>query len=293
MADKGSKNKKKLYDLLKDLEKQVYESDELTHSMSLENLSCHQDVWQYLSEKGRSHQHYRYYSSAGRILRVLSDSSVFLTDGLKWNDQFDSGKFNPPYSGYKRFGTCMSYSKSESIAMWMLYGGKDGDGAMIDFSRETLLDALRASQFEFGHFDKNGSFVADKSLDANKVKIDLFDVVYFKKADGQGEQFCLSLPFEPQATVSKLIFDNFGPFTKHESWSYEQEVRLIATVDKISLGNRASVFHCMKLPLRLSNDYTTSRTFNSPTSSLSDFCDSELVGTVDWDLCNGCKYKRQ
>lgn len=36
MADKGSKNKKKLYDLLKDLEKQVYESDELTHSMSLE-----------------------------------------------------------------------------------------------------------------------------------------------------------------------------------------------------------------------------------------------------------------
>ncbi len=94
-----------------------------------------------------------------------------------------------------------------------------------------------------------------------------------------------------QTEVTRLILDNLGPFVKHESWSYEQEVRMVATVDKRLLDNRASSYKCMRLPLVIPRDYPNRRIYNSPVSDSSLYCDSNLVGTVEWDLCNGCRYR--
>lgn len=91
--------------------------------------------------------------------------------------------------------------------------------------------------------------------------------------------------------MTGLILDNLGPFVKHESWSYEQEVRMVATVDKRLLDNRASSYKCMRLPLGIPRDYPNRRIYSSPVSDSALFCDSNLVGTVEWDLCNGCRYR--
>ncbi len=220
----------------------------------------------------------------------LSGSAVYLTDGSHWNDRFDARNFNPHFSNLKRFGICMSYSASESIAMWMLYGGHSGAGAMIDFEKEVLVSAMEAPWFEFGHIGLGG-FVSEKTLSRDEVQIELTDIAYFREGDEGNEGYALRLPFEKQAEVTRLILDNLGPFVKHESWSYEQEVRMVATVDKRLLDNRASSYSCMRLPLVIPRDYPNGRIYNSPVSDSALYCDSNLVGTVEWDLCNGCRYR--
>ena len=123
------------------------------------------------------------------------------------------------------------------------------------------------------------------------MQIELIDIAYFREGNEENEGYALKLPFEKQAEVTGLILDNLGPFVKHESWSYEQEVRMVATVDKRLLDNRASSYKCMRLPLGIPRDYPNRRIYNSPVSDSALFCDSNLVGTVEWDLCNGCRYR--
>lgn len=264
--------------------------DVLIHSASLENVDAYRSVCRYLSNKGSKHAHFRYYADIDRIKQILSGSAVYLTDGSHWNDRFDACNFNPHFSSFKRFGICMSYSASESIAMWMLYGGHSGAGAMIDFEKEILVSAMEAPCFEFGHFGAGG-FVSEKTLSRDEVQIELIDIAYFREGNEENEGYALKLPFEKQAEVTGLILDNLGPFVKHESWSYEQEVRMVATVDKRLLDNRASSYKCMRLPLGIPRDYPNRRIYNSPVSDSALFCDSNLVGTVEWDLCNGCRYR--
>ena len=277
-------------DLLTQLQSWVYEGDVLIHSASLENVDAYRSVCRYLSNKGSKHAHFRYYADIDRIKQILSGSAVYLTDGSHWNDRFDACNFNPHFSSFKRFGICMSYSASESIAMWMLYGGHSGAGAMIDFEKEILVSAMEAPCFEFGHFGAGG-FVSEKTLSRDEVQIELIDIAYFREGNEENEGYALKLPFEKQAEVTGLILDNLGPFVKHESWSYEQEVRMVATVDKRLLDNRASSYKCMRLPLGIPRDYPNRRIYNSPVSDSALFCDSNLVGTVKWDLCNGCRYR--
>lgn len=277
-------------DLLTQLQSWVYEGDVLIHSASLENVDAYRSVCRYLSNKGSKHTHFRYYADIDRIKQILSGSAVYLTDGSHWNDRFDACNFNPHFSSFKRFGICMSYSASESIAMWMLYGGHSGAGAMIDFEKEILVSAMEAPCFEFGHFGAGG-FVSEKTLSRDEVQIELIDIAYFREGNEENEGYALKLPFEKQAEVTGLILDNLGPFVKHESWSYEQEVRMVATVDKRLLDNRASSYKCMRLPLGIPRDYPNRRIYSSPVSDSALFCDSNLVGTVEWDLCNGCRYR--
>lgn len=277
-------------DLLTQLQSWVYEGDVLIHSASLENVDAYRSVCRYLSNKGSKHAHFRYYADIDRIKQILSGSAVYLTDGSHWNDRFDACNFNPHFSSFKRFGICMSYSASESIAMWMLYGGHSGAGAMIDFEKEILVSAMEAPCFEFGHFGAGG-FVSEKTLSRDEVQIELIDIAYFREGNEENEGYALKLPFEKQAEVTGLILDNLGPFVKHESWSYEQEVRMVTTVDKRLLDNRASSYKCMRLPLGIPRDYPNRRIYNSPVSDSALFCDSNLVGTVEWDLCNGCRYR--
>lgn len=128
-------------------------------------------------------------------------------------------------------------------------------------------------------------------LCGDEGQIELTDIAYFREGDEANEGYALGLPFEKQAEVTRLILDNLGLFVKHGSWSYEQEARMVATVDKRLLDNRASSYSCMRLSLVIPCDYPSRRIYNSPVSDSALYCASNLVGTVEWDLCNGCRYR--
>ena len=84
-------------------------------------------------------------------------------------------------------------------------------------------------------------------------------------------------------------FNGIEQIAKHQSWSYESEVRLVATISKLDLVGKASHVKCIKIPIDFDDAFVAGRVFDSPVSDDGGhYRDSELRGTVDWNLCSGC-----
>ena len=81
---------------------------------------------------------FKHYDSEDHIAYILSTNTIYSSNGINWNDLVDRANFNPIESLKIRFAFCLSFSKSENVAMWMLYG--KNDGCMIDFNKEVIKD---------------------------------------------------------------------------------------------------------------------------------------------------------
>lgn len=257
-----------------------------------ENPDSYRDVLSFLASKGRSHHNYRHYATRQRIEDILSGSALYLTDGSNWNDKYDQERFNPQYMGVKRFGVCFSASSSESIAMWMLYGGIDGNGSMINFDRGTLLEAMEQKSYECGHFNNN-RFERVEILPAEKLNLSLVDVLYFNNEEDGAVMIGRASYRGGRYELKRNVFNGIEQVAKHRSWSYENEVRLVATISKQDLEGRASYITCIKIPLNINEEFIKNRVFDSPISNgRGNHRDSELCGTVNWDLCAKCNRKQ-
>lgn len=270
-------------------EKQVLRDDILRHSVSQEHLNGYEDLLAFLAAKGETHREYKHYASRSRIEHILSDGAIYLTDGSSWNDKYDREHFNPSFMSTKRFGACFSASSIESIAMWMLYGGISGNGSMINFDRRTLRKAMNHEVYECGYFDAEGKFQCLMELPGEELRLRLVDVLYFQNhPEGSvtvGRSSMKGGVFELDAKA----FNGMGHVAKHRSWSYENEVRLVATISKLNLGGKASRVACVKIPIDFDSSFVKERVFDSPVSDgKGGYRDSELRGTVDWNLCFGC-----
>lgn len=268
-----------------------YASGYLSDGASAEHLESYGQLLEYLSQKGSNRQNYRHYAPRARIESILGASAFYLTDGSNWNDKYDSIHFNPLYSGYKRFGICLSANTSESIAMWMLYGGLDGNGAMINFDKGTLRSAMSEREYECGYFE-NGRFEVVKSLNAWDVDFQLVDVLYFDVDQSRGSVTIERVGEDRKVKMSADAFQGIQQVAKHKAWSYEAEVRLIARVNKRMLGGKASKVSAIRIPFPCDEGFVSSRVFDSPVSDAEGkYRDSELRDTVQWDLCSRCPKK--
>jgi hypothetical protein len=272
--------------VLNSYEKAYLDRGAMTHSESFEHDKSYQSVIEYLSKKGGARQNFRHYAPRKRIESIIDNSVFYLTDGSNWNDRYDRAHFNPPYSPYKNFGICLSATSEESIAMWMLYGGTDGNGSMINFDKRTLQAAMSENNYECGSF-KTDEFSVDMTLDASQIRFSLMDVLYFSN---NGARILIERANENKLFhINEEAFRGIEQITKHRSWSYEKEVRLVASVNKQSLGNKASKITAIRAPLKFTQKFVEERVFDSPVSDgHGKYLDSELQGTVDWNLCSDC-----
>ena len=126
-------------------------------------------------------------------------------------------------------------------------------------------------------------------LPADRLRLRLVDVLYFQnQADGNVAVGRSSLK-EGRHVMSGRAFNGIGQIAKHQSWSYENEVRLVATIDKLDLVGKVSHVKCVKIPIDFDDAFVAGSVFDSPVSdNEGNYRDSELRGTVDWNLCSGC-----
>lgn len=279
--------------LLNNLERDLLSEADLYHSESPEHIDSYQEVVNYLNDRGSNHKNYKYYASRNRIRSILEDSFLYLSDGTCWNDKYDRENFNPPFLDTRNFGICFSATVEENIAMWMLYGGVDGNGAMINFDKKVLETIHDAEYYECGRFNEDGIFECLEIIDKNDVEFSLIDVLYFSSRKNNDSKTLVKHDSKSKAyDIESRIFPKIAQLAKHKSWSYENEVRLVASVNKLKLGTKWSRISFIKIPISVTNDFIANRVFDSPVSDeFGIFRDSELVGTVDWDLCAGCEYK--
>lgn len=265
-----------------------YTSDKfLAHSATSEHLESYRDVLDYLASKGSKRMNFRHYATRKRIASILDNSAFYLTDGSSWNDEYNKKCFNSPDSDFKKFGMCLSATTGESIAMWMLYGGTDGNGAMINFDRKTLAAAAAGARYECGYFE-DGEFKGVLELDATDINFSLVDVLYFNVNEGN-ESAVVERVGEKQVRMGIDALNGLTQIAKHRAWSYEAEVRFVATVSKLKLYVIEPNITAIKIPIEVSESFIDSRVFDSPVSDDGgEYRDSELRGTVEWDLCKDC-----
>lgn len=243
------------------------------------------------------HTSYKHYARQGRIAGILETGFLYLSDGSTWNDRIDGRSFNSERAPEKNFGCCFSWSSSESIAMWMLYGGRGKDGAMIDFPRRAFPpDGADVGMVRLGRFGENG-FEALCTVHGANVHIGFADVLYVDDVNEEkGSTLRLTFSggrtsFHIRSSALELL-----PRTviKARAWEYEQETRLIASVPKDLLEGREERITTLQLPISVADVLSANRIYRSPLCDAPEsYRPSALTNCVDWDLCDHCEYLEQ
>lgn len=235
----------------------------------------------YLKSKGANHNNYKCYSTRKNIERIVNEQAIYLTRGDGWNDLKDGIGFSESRRGYVRFGKCFSFSRSENVAMWMLYGGTNQDGAMLDLTKSQAAKIRETRALDFGYFD-DGGFERVNTFTMNSDS-DLFfiDVLYCD----ENNTGCTVKRSDERVDKLKQPPQGEGLLTKLYPWSYENEVRLVFEAPRDQVPENAE---CIRIPLDMGQDELRKRVYTAPNSTVKGYNRSRLKATINWDICRGC-----
>lgn len=259
-----------------------------------QNPATSQKEYREYIDSAYRHKSYKHYGTRSKIAKIIENRTLLLSDGSNWNDKCDRDTFNNESDELKHFGICFSWAQSESVAMWMLYGGRGKDGAMIDFPRRAL--NLSGEFAALGRINNKGLFEKCIEVPREGFYLDMADVLYADPKMRNGGEY---LTLNPGGQRKQLRFNRDAMdalpqcIIKSKAWEYEQEIRLIASVPKSILGdNERSITH-LQLQMDIDAETLKERAVRSPLcEDPRDYRASSLQGQVDWDLCWGCDLKR-
>lgn len=172
--------------------------------------------------------------------------------------------------------------------MWMLYGGMEKKGAMLEFTGTAMRELInKTSVVELGKWE-NGEFKVIKMLEKGQFILDLKDILYRDKVDS-GE-FYIRRSDEVCKKAPGLSINELDHCVKSVAWSYENECRLILTVSKADVPE---VLEASSVRIHLQgmlNNPNKVNIYCSPNfAGVKPYLESKLAGGIDWDLCAGCK----
>lgn len=103
-----------------------------------EGIKTEQDLKNKLIKNVSKHDYYMFYTNEDIAINTL-DNGIRLTNGVNWNDLIDRQNLNK--DGKIRFVKCFTYSKSENVAMWFLYGASN-KGCLVKYVKSQILSLL-------------------------------------------------------------------------------------------------------------------------------------------------------
>lgn len=247
-----------------------------------QHINSSEALYEFLKCKGKGHSYYKYYATQDRIKYILKEHSLFLSKGDTWNDLQDRSNFNPEDDSKIRFGLCMSYTKSENVAMWMLYG--KNDGLMIDFGRDIVNECLETTSVDVGRF-QNNEFVVVNTLEKTLFDIAVVDIVYYGlPKDGKTDSFYIKKSDNVVQNCPSQIINGISHCKKTVPWQYECECRMIVTIDKANID----INRCDSIRIKFSElkvNQLESRVFHSPNHEGNhEYEKSQLYGKIQWRI---------
>lgn len=247
----------------------------------------------YLEAKAKNHTHFKMYSTLSSLKYKMEEESLFLSTGTNWNDIPDKEAFNPEGADYVRFGACFSFSHSESVAMWMLYGGLHKDGVMVDFKKDNIIACMNTERVILGIWD-NQKFFPVTELDKSKCRFQLIDILYTGDSKKFSDCYYIKRSSETHH-VEKSLIDSVNCFKKNLPWNYENECRLVLTVDSNYITDSSINSAQIRLPKAYDRLLSEKRIFMAPNFDpkldADGFRPSTLSDNIDWNLCHNCKGK--
>ena len=249
-----------------------------------DHLSDSDDLLGYLKTKAERHRSYKTYTSLSRIEEnIFKNHCLYLSDGSNWNDTYDSENFSSNKVD-KYFGMCFSFSKSENVAMWMLYGGKGQSGGMINFTYSHLKHIMECkSQINLGYFEGD-KFVVVQTLNNDQFEKNLVDILYYSD---QGNTYDIKRSDDVIKNIRKGIVDQIKYVKKKFPWNYENECRMIYRINREKISNNKISTIQISIPKNIVKKLSN-RVYNAPNSVEIKYNPSELNGQIKWNLCKDC-----
>lgn len=249
------------------------------------NCNTVENLKTYLRQKGKNHNCYKAYSSLDSVVKIRDTKFLYLSNGERWNDVTDRNNFNSDTNSVVNYGKCFSFSQDENVAMWMLYGGIDKLSGMIDFTKKGMQSILNTESINIGYFDNDRRFKTEIVLKKGDFDIYITDIVYYKS---NGNGYYINRSEESYNCLSAEIFESLRYCKKSYPWKYENECRLIVSVDKKFINSNCNVVQInlnnMDLGKSLERVY---RGPNYPLENTQGSLPSKLDNTIDWSLCDG------
>lgn len=244
----------------------------------------------YLHSRAKNHNNYKIYTCESRLETWMHNKALYLSNGNKWNDTDDRKRLNPTDDSYPyvNFAICFSFSKSESVAMWMLYGGMQNEGVMIDLKRGDVKKIFETPQINLGWWE-NDRFNVVATLSKEEFRIALSDVIYcsdplevIKRSDTRCD------------CSDEGLIEALGWRRKAYPWCYENECRLVIEIDKKRISDcRIDTAQIVVADMFYELE-TAGRIFRSPNSRCGRHLASRLSSRIEWNLCeNGCPQKTE
>ena len=248
-----------------------------------------EDLRKYLTEKAKKHKSLKFYSQLSRIENIVKTKALYLSDGSNWNDVEDRNSFNSSNSSQKNFGICFSFSISENIAMWMLYGGVNKNGAMLKLSPQDIVEAISTLEsLEIGYFKQN-EFIKTTVVTKEHFKVTLIDVVYYAREE-QGK-CTIKRGDERCKDISTRTIDGIKYAKKQYPWFYENECRLIVSVSKNYIKEMEKST-TIKFPIDNLSEKKRDKVVLAPDFEGSSLYEkSKMSGKVSWNLLANYQYK--
>lgn len=247
-----------------------------------DNLKNSEMLARALRTNGLLHQNYKVYMPMDRALGLLLSGNLYISDGSRWNDTEDRELMKT--KGV--YGYSFSFSTSENIAMWMLYGGDGGkNGAMINFYPTIISEICDTSEIELGRF-QNGSFDTKYKLERKTYEIFMTDMLYIEKCKDSKVRISVA---EQHSTVAEEIIKHRDIFYKKYPWSYEKECRLVVRInDEWQRIIKNEDIHVVKIKIGENGlrRLRMNRLVKSPiyNNRVDIGISSNLYGSVDWNI---------
>ena len=205
-----------------------------------ENISSSEELLDFLKRRARKHNNLKTYGAYDNIRPIVEEGVLRVSNGEKWNDKLDSSIFQQKSDEYLQFGKCFTFSKSESVAMWMIYGNnvkeikKDHRALMIDFKKQLNKVIDETEKVTLYNYQDNK--IKEKiEIGKEMFEIFLIDMLY---VDRESDGSCtIKRSDERVEGVDERIIDDITDYTKSYMWAYENECRLILRVKKNILGD--------------------------------------------------------
>ena len=243
------------------------------------------DLFNYLKTKAKKHNYHKYYAPKNYIDDILKNHCLYFSNGKNWNDKIDRDSFNTNDAEFVYFGLCLSYSRSENIAMWMLYSRNNG--CMIDYERTLINDILSTGHIALGYFEDN-QFKVDSFLSSD-FEIIQTDVIYYDDNKDGENYYYVKRSDETNKKFNKELVHGLARCKKTVAWSYENECRIIISIPQKHIS--PSVTH---VKIEFDEKYVEKmkpRIYDSPNATSLTYNESTLAGKINWDLCKDCKEK--
>ena len=198
------------------------------HSHSAKELE------EYLKEKAKKHTYFKLYGTQDRLNVIYEKKKLYLSCGKDWNDPKDTKQLSLS-EGHTYYARCFSFSKSENVAMWMLYSGMGDNGVMVSF-RPKFLDEItkKVTYITLGCFSEN-KFEGKLSLENDDFELYLIDMLYVREDKNQetgNSSYHVKRHDETGDILDRNIVEALHLCRKHYEWNYENECRLILDVKR-------------------------------------------------------------